>query len=289
MADKTGSQAVDMQGDKLRHTDLRRKYRHLKWKILSKLSYWYDGIIVGDVQGKKMFLDLSDRVHCETLYTTGMWEKNETRVFKKLLRSGMVVLDIGANVGYYTLLAAEAVGASGRVYAFEPEPSRFRLLEKNIQANGLKNVSPVSKAISNKTGTARLYLNPRKNPADHRLFDSSDHRESIDVETTRIDDFFKDQVRPIHVIKMDIQGSEVAALEGMRETIRRNKELVIITEFWPEGLRKGGFSPSEFLGTLVAEGFALQIISEGPQALQRVEPEEVLQMCATEMYLICQK
>src|SRR5207245_2930011 len=101
------------------------------------------------------------------LYVTGVWEKDVTAYLMKLIESGMVVVDIGANVGYYTLLAAEKVGSHGKVLAFEPEPSRYALLEKNVRANDLKNVIPVQKAVSNKTGAARLYLDPRHNSGDH--------------------------------------------------------------------------------------------------------------------------
>jgi FkbM family methyltransferase len=267
----------------------RRGYRHLKWKVLAKLAPLRGGVVLANVQGKKMYLDLSDRVVCESLYTTGMWEKNEAACFKRHIHSGMVVLDIGANVGYYSLLAAGNVGASGKVFAFEPEPSRHRLLEKNIQANGCKQIVSVQMAVSNKTGTARLYLDPGKNPGDHRLYDSNDGRESIVVETVRLDDFFRDNDSPIHFIKMDIQGTEMAALEGMGDIIKRNDDLVILTEFWPEGMRKCGFSPIQFLNTLAGQGFRLHIVADENKALKQREPAQILKMCEAGTYLLCRK
>jgi len=267
----------------------RRRYRYLKWKVLAKLSPLRGAVVQANVQGKKMYLDLSDRVHSESLYTTGIWEKNEAACFMKHIHSGMIVIDIGANVGYYSLLAAEKVGVSGRVFAFEPEPSRHGLLEKNIQADGCKQVVSVQKAISNKTGTARLYLDPRHNPGDHRLYDSNDGRDSIVVETVRLDDFFKDKDSPIHSIKMDIQGAEMAALEGMGDIIKRKDELIILTEFWPEGMRRCGFSPIEFLNTLVAKGFHLHIVADENQSLKHMEPGQILKMCEDETYLLCRK
>ena len=236
-----------------------------------------------------MYLDLSDRVLSETLYVTGVWEKDVTAYLMKLLESGMVVVDIGANVGYYTLLAAEKVGGHGKVFAFEPEPSRYTLLEKNVRVNGLKNVILAQKAVSNKTGTARLYLDPRHNPGDHRLFDSFDGRESVAVETTSLDDFFKDKGPFIHVIKMDIQGAEMAALEGMANTIKRHHDLTLITEFWPDGMKAFGFSPTEFLSTLIGHGFHLYIPNDQTQSLQEIEPEQVMKICKTEIYLVCRK
>jgi FkbM family methyltransferase len=266
---------------------LTRRYKLLKWRALAKISIC--DTVLAEVQGKKMYLDLSDRVHCETLYATGVWEKDVTAYLMKLLERGMVVVDIGANVGYYTLLAAEKVGGHGKVFAFEPEPSRYALLEKNVRVNGLKNVILVQKAVSNKPGAARLYLDPRHNKADHRLFDSSDGRESVAVETTSLDDFFKDKGLLIHVIKMDIQGAEMAALEGMADTIKRHHDLTLITEFWPDGMKAFGFSPTEFLSTLIGHGFHLYVLNEQTQSLQGVEPEQVMKICKTEIYLVCRK
>jgi FkbM family methyltransferase len=266
---------------------LARSYRLLKWRALAKISFC--DTVLAEVQGKKMYLDLSDRVLSETLYVTGVWEKDVTAYLMKLIESGMVVVDIGANIGYYTLLAAEKVGGHGKVFAFEPEPSRYALLEKNIRVNGLKNVIPVQKAVSNKTGAARLYLDPRHNPGDHRLFDSFDGRESVAVETTSLDDFFKDKSQFIHVIKMDIQGAEMAALEGMADTIKRHHDLTLITEFWPDGMNAFGFSPTEFLSTLVGHGFRLYILNDQTQSLQEIEPEQVMKICTTEIYLVCRK
>jgi len=266
---------------------LTRRYKLLKWRALAKMSIC--DTVLAEVQGNKMYLDLSDRVHCETLYTRGIWEKDVTAYLMKLIESGMVVVDIGANVGYYTLLAAEKVGDHGKVFAFEPEPSRYTLLEKNVGVNGLKNVILVQKAVSHKTGTARLYLDPRHNPGDHRLFDSSDGRVSVAVETTSLDDFFQDKGQIVHIIKMDIQGAEMAALEGMTDIIKRHHDLTLITEFWPDGMKAFGFSPTEFLSTLIGHGFHLYLLNDQTQSLEEIEREQVMKICKTEIYLVCRK
>ena len=269
--------------------ELARRYRLLKWRSLAKLGL--SDMVVADVQGKKMYLDLADRTHCERIYTTGLWEDDVTIYFLGLLRSGMVVIDIGANVGYYTLLAADKVGPAGRVFAFEPEPSRYALLEKNVQANHFANITLSPKAVSNKTGTTQLYLSPAHDKTDARVFDTYDSHcgskglASAMVETTRLDDVFKEHNQRVDVIKMDIQGAEAAALEGMTETIRRQNELTLITEFWPGGVQACGFSPTEFLRTLVNHGFRLFVFKweqigfkgdDRTESLQEMEPEHIL-------------
>ena len=89
----------------------------------------------------------------------GVNEKYETELFKKMVQDGMVVVDIGANIGYYTLIAAKLVGNKGIVYAFEPEPSNYELLCQNIAINGYTNVVPIEKAVSKTSGKTKLYVN----------------------------------------------------------------------------------------------------------------------------------
>ena len=102
-----------------------------------------------------MLLDALDSLN---LFACGVYEPLETRIFKRLINRNDVVFDVGANIGYYTLIATKLVGEKGRVFAFEPEPTNFSLLEKNVKLNGYKNVVLMQKAVLNKTGKTKLYL-----------------------------------------------------------------------------------------------------------------------------------
>ena len=101
------------------------------------------------VNGMPMWVDTRDRVIATHLLGDEIWEPSETAAFLAQAREGMCVFDVGANIGYYTLLAARAVGSSGRVYAFEPEPVNFLLLTRNVAENRLTNVRLVDAAVSN--------------------------------------------------------------------------------------------------------------------------------------------
>jgi len=90
-----------------------------------------------------MYIDSRDTTVGTSLLKWGFFEKYETKLFKKSIKRGMVVLDIGANIGYYTLLAARLVGDEGKVFAFEPDPYNYSLLRKNIEANRYNNVIPM--------------------------------------------------------------------------------------------------------------------------------------------------
>src|SRR5258708_4633510 len=150
-----------------------------------------------------------DRYISPALRASGIFEPFETELAKVLIKPGDVVLDLGANIGYYTLLFARLVGPAGRVYAFEPEPANCALLKKNVELNGYENVVLVSKAVSNQTGLGKLFLCDF-NQGDHRLYDSKDGRPHIEIETVELDRFFHNYGGSFDFIKFDIQGAEWA-------------------------------------------------------------------------------
>jgi FkbM family methyltransferase len=224
------------------------------------------------VQGHRMWLDDRDTLE---LATREIYEPFETALFKKELKAGQTVLDIGANIGYYTLIAAKLVGPGGKVYAFEPDPDNFALLKRNVAANGYANVVLVNRAVSDKNQTARLFIN-KTNKGDHRLYDSKDGRPSIPVQTIRLDDFFEKLDKKIHFIKMDIQGSEARALNGMKGLIRKNRALSLVTEFSPGSLKLNGQNPRKYLETLRNLGFKLREIAEKDGILRPANPQRLL-------------
>ena len=227
--------------------------------------YWHlkpVGIVLIDAQRSKMYVDSRDIGVTPFLLEWGFYEKYETALFKRLVKKGMAVVDIGANVGYYTLLAARLVGDEGKVFAFEPDLYNYNLLCKNIEVNRYRNVIPVQKAVSSKSGETKLFLD-KSNLGGHSLSEANvDKSASITVEVTSLDDYFKNTDCKIDVIKMDVQGSEMDVLEGMTNTINQNDNLKIITEFWPMGLRNSGSSPIAFLNKLIEYGFALYQIGQ---------------------------
>jgi len=219
-----------------------------------------------NIGGHKMSLPLID-VFQHLLF--GLGEPLETEILRKEIKNGDVVLDLGANIGFYTLLAAELVGKLGRVFAFEPEPNNFICLEKNVRLNGYENVVLVRKAVLNKTDRCTLYLSDQDS-STHRIYDMCDGRRFIDVESIRLDDYFHDQ--RVDFIKMDIEGAEWAALQGMSLLLEKNKHVKILTEFSPSGLKEFGIDPEEYLRLLIKYGFKLYSINERKR---RMEPATI--------------
>lgn len=215
------------------------------------------------IQGHKMFLDRRDFTIASHLLDSGVHELLGTEIVKREIKTGDVVLDIGANIGYYTLIFAGLVGENGRVFAFEPDPDNFILLNKNVKENKFENVVLINKAVSDNNGKTKLYLS-EDNKGDHRIYDFGDSRKSITVETVCLDEFLKNYKDKIDFIKMDIQSAEGVALRGMINTIRKNENIKILTEFWPMGLNNFYFDSKKFLGLLEDCGFNLyEILKTG--------------------------
>ena len=285
---------------KLLLTQTGKIFRFIAGKGLGKIPlfttihsyfYWHlrpEGIILLDIQGSKLYADSRDTGITPFLLQWGFYEKYETELFKKLVKKRMIVADVGANIGYYTLLASRLVGEEGKVFAFEPDPHNFDLLCKNVKLNECKNVVPVKKAVFSKSGQTKLFLD-KKNLGGHSLSEANvDKVDFLITNVTSLDDYFKNIGYKIDMIKMDVQGAEMGILGGMTNIIDQNNDLTIITEFWPLGIRNCGFSPRDFLNKLVAHGYTLYQI--GP-AIEPVEIECLLKMCVNEKFvtLLCKK
>jgi|GEM_PF-336959 len=227
------------------------------------------------VFGHEMFLDPTDSIVSPMLLRDGYFEPYETTLIESVVKPGDVVLDIGANIGYYTLIFARLVGEHGHVYAFEPDPTNYRLLKKNVRANGYNNVTFIHKAVAETSGPLKLYLCP-DNKGDHRIFESEDSRDAIPIEAVTLDEHFANYDGRIDFIKMDIQGSEGRAVQGMQNLLKKHQNIKIITEFWPAGLHRSGVNATEYLSSLENQGFRLFRIDEDEELTESTSMDELL-------------
>ena len=270
---------------------IRKLLKYVSGKNLTKIpgiTTLYNNILskflpnTVEVHGLKMYVNPKDRYISLPLILNRTYEENVTKVFKRIVKKGMVVIDIGANIGYYTLLAAKLVGKEGKVLAFEPEPSNFNLLTRNVKLNKFEDrCILINKAVSNFVGTAKLYLSD-ENPGDHTLLKDNKKGKWIKVQTTTIDHFLNyelnDKIKEIDVIKMDIQGNEMAALEGMVETISKSKNLKMFVEFWPHGIKQAGFSPVEFLKKIESLGFLYFLITDDGKIAPIKDRKQIIEL-----------
>jgi FkbM family methyltransferase len=237
----------------------------------------------------KMVLDRSDSDISEQIENYGWYddERFVTEVFATKISEGMTVLDLGGNIGFYTLFARSIVGPSGKVISFEPFPKNVSLIKASVKENSFDNVLIVKAAVSNKVGKAFLFLSPDYN-SEHSLLDLGfnysddwDSPKKIPVNVTTVDDYLKKNEKKLKVdfIKMDIEGAEYFALEGMQQTILQNDKLTILSEFWPEGFTKNKIHPLQFLTKLEELGFSIQHIDSLEHMVYPTSPTELMEIC----------
>ncbi|MAR69658.1 MAG: hypothetical protein CMH74_03970 [Nitrospina sp.] len=181
------------------------------------------------VNNCRMFLDEKDNMQI-SLFD---YEPSETALVKSTVKKDDIVIDVGANIGYYTLLMAKS---DAYVHSYEPELNNFKLLEKNVFENNLiSNVSLYNKAVSNFEGFSKLYLS-NETTGEHKLnFDRFQNNNFIQVEVTKIN------LDKIDFAKIDVEGEELHVLQGMKQLPNK-----IMIEFNPEEIKKSGIDFKDF-------------------------------------------
>jgi len=173
----------------------------------------------------------------------------EAVFFRRYLRPGDVVLDVGANVGLTTLVASRAVGERGKVYAFEPHPAVFAYLEDNLALNGAGNVVAENVALGDREGTARI---SDMRSDDHNFIDSSGT--GIEVAERRLDQLDTGESR-ISLLKIDVEGYERFVLEGAAKTLERTE--CVFFESWDRHFARYDYSSTDLLRWLRDRGWAV--------------------------------
>jgi len=210
----------------------------------------------------------------------------------KISLSGMSIIDIGANIGYFTLLAAGIVGVTGNVYAFEPEPQNYSLLARNVRLNGFTNVRLYQKAVSRCSG--KMNLNLGSQSGTHSLFSVKETTsKTIMIDLIGLDEIFIGTNNRIDVIKVDVQGAEMDVLMGMQNIIKGNRHLRLFTEFEPD-LAHSGFSLKEYWIRLIESGFKyIYLINEQEQRLELSDFQYSVNFCTEKQVasvnLLCSK
>lgn len=228
----------------------------------------------------KMFLDKIDSLY---LSVHKDWDDFETTLLEKEIQKGNVVLDLGANIGFYTLVLARLVGEKGKVYAFEADPTNFEILKKNVEINGYKNVILINKAVLDKNGKIKFYVD-EGNTAGNSIYQGKNTK-SLEVEAVRLDNYFTKD-RKIDFVKIDIEGSEFRAMMGMSKLLKENKKIKIMTEFYPKLLngigKENGLFAIDYLKFLRNLGFELYDIQEDSKSLVLSSDEEILNKCGNQ-------
>lgn len=200
-----------------------------------------------------------------SLVRGGGYEPETTEIIRSSLGPGMVMVDLGAHLGYFTVLGAKLVGCSGHVFAFEPAPQTRELLARNVRSNGCEQVVTVLPyAVSAMSGRARLALPEGRSGSASIFVPKQPGHGCVEVDTVRLDDFFRARNWPcIHLVKMDVEGAEKAALEGMQELCRKNPQLKLITEINLNRVLGANTSTEEIIDLITSYGFSRISILHG--------------------------
>jgi FkbM family methyltransferase len=186
------------------------------------------------------------------------------------------------------LLAAKLAGTEGRVLAFEPDPTNYKILKRNVEVNNCSHIiRPIQKAVGAKHGTVAVFIYKDSNLHGIYCHPHAAIKETIEVECVSIDEFLGKQ--PVDVIKIDIEGNEPYALEGMKETISKSNNLVLFTELAPMFLCLAGVRPEDYLAQLEELGFDVKIIDEHARCLQPVTQDFIAKddpSCHVNLYCV---
>jgi len=205
------------------------------------------------VNGCCMDCDLQDQIQ-RLIYFQGLYEPVEAFLFTSILQPGMTVVDAGANVGQYTLLASRAIGPAGTVYSFEPVPSTFSRLQSHVRDNRLENVQLTRAALWAEATVLRIGLSPdMSNNCGAYSVGSSNPATTLECHSLRLDDFvFERRIDRVDLVKMDIEGAELFALHGMLSTLRRHRPILLM-EVNRVAATRLGYSPADLWDLLVTD------------------------------------
>jgi FkbM family methyltransferase len=167
------------------------------------------------------------RLHWQTqkAYVFGTHETEVTEAVRTAVQPGQVALDLGANIGYHTLLLAQQVGPLGKVIAFEPLPGVFKVLQENIALNGYRNVVLENKAVASCSGPVNLKINDA-DPLTSTVSIVSGG--GIEIQAVSLDDYFAESGEKVAFVKMDVEHAEAQVIEGMERLLRKDRPIMLI-------------------------------------------------------------
>jgi len=246
-----------------------------------------------DVWAGKMFLHPNDGLR---LSIRGVYDERDAMIVKNNIKKDEIVIDLGAHIGYYSLMMAKLVGRDGKVFAFEPELRNLELLRKNIEINSYSNITIVPKAVSDVDGECSLFIGQESFGAN-KIFkpkktDTQKFEESK-TKTVRLDDYFKELgfLKKISFIKMDIEGSEICALQGMKNILESNQNLKIFTEINKNALEDNNSDFREMLDLLENYNFEFYISDDNEGNMKKVKNNEFEKLLEDNLVLnvLCKK
>jgi len=234
------------------------------------------GVDLDDSNGQKLFFKTEGgltmalynnrEIHSHIL--NGGFEQHITNILSGLVKPGDVCLDVGANIGFYSIFMADKVGPTGKVFSFEPVEYNRKKLQLNKSLNGLRNITLIEKALGDKSEALKLKVYPEEsNLIGHHSFvenetiqSDTSYTEEL-VEVMSVDEWLiENEINKVDLVKVDIEGFEYSFFRGARELLKMSP--IIIFEHSSERIKELGIKESEF-GNILNEYVCYQILSDG--------------------------
>jgi len=235
-------------------------------RIATWASKWY---LVARLEGD-LWVRIFDFRHLpeHMLFEGHRFEPLTTDLLDRLVQPGMTVFDVGASLGRYSLVAARAVGPTGRVEAFEPTAEILRRLRYNARLNGFKQIHGHAVAVHDTTAPVTLYQYQRITEinsivgAQTDLYDDAPWT-AIEVPAVTLDSFCaSQQIAHVDVVKLDVEGAELAVLRGGRQLLAGPDAPLLVVEFFPAAMRRAGYEGADLLAALTELGYACAVIEQ---------------------------
>jgi FkbM family methyltransferase len=227
-----------------------------------------------------LLLDTRDSVLGPALMLYGLWEIDVTNWFQEILRPGHVFVDVGANIGYYTLLGSRLVRDNGHIYAIEAHPRMAELLSRNVIINGRHNVSTWQRAAWSRSEVLKFHArrhfasnSSAGSLGDRGLEELHDDEEVLEVQAVPLDEILAGVPR-VDLIKIDVEGAELQVVTGLAETLTSNPEVTVMFEWSPGQLEMVGNSPAALLELMRNHGFSFRLMEHG---LAKISDTELLE------------
>lgn len=216
------------------------------------------------------------------IFFQGYFEYYETVFLRKYLHSGAVFVDIGANIGWHTLMAAKCVGSTGRVIAFEPVASTFAHLAKNVVLNGFTNVELHNIGLGRRSGIFDIFPCEDGNDGANSLYAAHAEKPLEQVRIENGDTVFHSQdIDEIDLCKIDVEGAEFDVLAGLRETLAARKIRCLLIEANDSALGRAGHSVEELFSLLISYGFRLSDLRSSKPVLHASDVTHGINVVAT--------
>ena len=264
----------------LRNTPL----KNIRW--ISKTHMRIFGLLENSRQYKLsnfiLETDPRDRTIAKKISLYGDYEEYVRQILLSYAKPNTTIVDIGANIGLHTIPLSKKIGPQGKILSFEPDPDNYRILKKNIELNGLQNVTTYNIGLSDKPGKANLFQSDENRGGlsicEKNVSQLEGEPRAVHIELSTGDIELANCTPEISLIKIDVEGAEPLVIQGMSEVLNQNKKAVIVFEFSPKYIINMGLDPNNFLSSFINKDYRLLIIDEKNRTTTESSVSEIVKL-----------